>query len=192
MEIHILNIRDFTQDKHHTADDRPFGGGPGMVLKIEPIDLALQHCREQLVPAGSQPLVVLTSAKGIPFTQQQAVAWSKLQSIIVICGHYEGVDERVAQHLVDLEVRVGDFVLTGGEPAAAVMADAICRLLPGVVGNEDSTKRESHEQAGQMGFPQYTRPDSYKEWSVPAELLSGHHAQIKTWREAQRQPKKSA
>ena len=186
LSISVVNIRDFAQDKHHVTDDRPYGGGPGMVMKIEPIDLALQYCRTKLVPEGVTPFIVLTSAKGAAFTQQTAVEWSAKASIIMICGHYEGVDERVAQQLVDAEVRVGDFVLTGGEPAVAVMADAVCRLLPGVLGNELSTKGESHESPGQLGFPQYTRPEVYREWPVPSQLLSGNHADIQAWREAQR------
>ena len=186
LSISVVNIRDFAQDKHHVTDDRPYGGGPGMVMKIEPIDLALQYCRTKLVPEGVTPFIVLTSAKGVAFTQKTAVEWSAKASIIMICGHYEGVDERVAQQLVDAEVRVGDFVLTGGEPAVAVMADAVCRLLPGVLGNELSTKGESHESPGQLGFPQYTRPEVYREWPVPSPLLSGNHADIQAWREAQR------
>lgn len=186
LTVELVNIRDFATDKHRVTDDRPYGGGPGMVLKVEPIDRALQHCREQLVAQGVKPLVVLTSAKGVPFTQQLAANWTKHQCLILICGHYEGVDERVAEHLVDAEVRIGDFVLTGGEPAAAVLADAVCRLLPGVLGNDGSTQGESHGQDGQLGFPQYTRPEVYRDWSVPMELLSGHHAQISAWREKQR------
>jgi tRNA (guanine37-N1)-methyltransferase len=157
-----------------------------MVMKIEPIDLALTYCREKLISPGVSPLVILTSAKGSAFNQAKAVSWSHQECIIIICGHYEGVDERVAQHLIDVEVRIGDYVLTGGEPAAAVIADAVCRLVPGVVGNENSTRGESHGTVGELGFPQYTRPEIYQDWSVPSELLSGHHAQIATWREQNR------
>lgn len=189
VSIFPMNIRDFATDKHHVTDDRPYGGGPGMVLKIEPIAKAIQYCKTELVPKDISPLVVLTSAKGKAFTQSMAAEWSKQEYLILICGHYEGVDERVAQHLVDLEVRIGDFVLTGGEPAAAVMVDAVCRLLPGVLGNVASTEGESHSTAGQLGYPQYTRPAKYQGWSVPAELLSGNHAQITTWRETQRSTK---
>lgn len=184
--VELVNIRDFAIHPQRVTDDRPYGGGPGMVLKVEPIDRALQHCHEQLVAKGVQPFVVLTSAKGAPFTQKLATDWTKHQCLILICGHYEGVDERVVQHLVDAEVRIGDFVLTGGESAAAVLADAVCRLLPGALGNDGSTQGESHGRAGQLGFPQYTRPEVYRDWSVPTALLSGHHAQITAWRERQR------
>ena len=186
INVEIINIRDFATDVHHVTDDRPFGGGPGMVMKIEPIDRALQYCREKLISPGVSPLVVLTSAKGSPFNQATAVSWSRQESIIIICGHYEGIDERVTQHLIDVETRIGDYVLTGGEPAAAVIADAVCRLLPGVVGNEDSTKGESHGTEGELGFPQYTRPEVYQDWTVPSELLTGNHAQIAAWREQNR------
>lgn len=186
VRVDVLNIRDFTTDKHHVTDDRPYGGGPGMVMKVEPIDRALKHCREQLVPAGVEPFVVLTSAKGGSFTQQTALDWSAKESIIIICGHYEGVDERVAAHLVDAEISIGPFVLTGGEPAAAVMTDAVIRLLPGALGNSESNQNESHSVEGSLAHPQYTRPQTYNDWSVPEELLSGHHAQIADWREEQR------
>lgn len=189
LTVDSVNIRDFAHDKHHVTDDRPYGGGPGMVLKVEPIDLALQHCREHLIPKGVKPYVVLTSAKGKPFTQQTATAWSAHHCLIIICGHYEGVDERVAQHLVDAEVSVGPFVLTGGEPAAGVIVDAVARLLPGVLGNEASTQGESHGTEGVLGFPQYTRPQEYRGWQVPESLLTGHHAQISSWREQKRPTK---
>lgn len=181
----IVNIRDNATDKHHITDDRPFGGGPGMVMMVEPIDKALQAWRAQL-PADATTKVILTSAQGKPFTQGVAQTYSTIDELAIICGHYEGVDERVAQYLVDEEVRIGDFVLTGGEPAALVMIDAVTRLIPGVLGNEASNQNESHAQDGQLGFPQYTRPAEYNGWKVPDVLLGGNHALIEQWREEQR------
>lgn len=180
VEYQIINIRDFAAGKHQLTDDRPFGGGPGMVMKIEPIDLALQSLGVAKGQVGG--LIVLTSAKGALFTQQTAAEWSHLETLTIICGHYEGVDERVAEHLVDVEVRIGDFVLTGGEPAALVMADAVTRLLPGVLGNEASPQDESHSVPGVLGHPQYTRPEEYKGWQVPKVLLGGNHHTITKWR----------
>lgn len=181
VEYNIVNLRDFTQDKHHITDEPPYGGGAGMVMKIEPIDLALKSLKAK--KGQTNKSIILTSAKGELFTQPVAQSLSRLQEVTIICGHYQGVDERVAEYLVDYEMRIGDYVLTGGEPAALVMIDAMTRLLPGVLGNPDSLKDESHAQPLQMCYPQYTRPDSYKGWSVPKVLLSGDHEKIKTWRE---------
>jgi len=181
----IIDIRAFSLSKHKVTDDRPFGGGPGMVLMIEPIDRALAAWRESL-PAGATTRVVVTSAKGRAFTQQVATEYTAVDALAIICGHYEGIDERVINHLADEEVRIGDFVLTGGEPAALVMADAVTRLLPGVLGNEASNKDESHTEPGVMGYPQYTRPAEYKGWKVPEVLLGGNHAEIEAWRAAQK------
>lgn len=178
VEISTVNIRDFTTDKHKTADDHPYGGGPGMVMKIEPIDKALESLPQ---PEGKRK-VILTSAKGQLFTQQKAQEYAELEELVIICGHYEGVDERVAKHLVDEEVRIGDYVLTGGEPAAIVIVDAVTRLLPNVLGNELSAVTESHSEPGYLEHPQYTRPEVYKDWKVPEILLSGHHAEIEKWR----------
>lgn len=180
VEIETINIRDFTTDKHHTADDRPFGGGPGMVMKVEPIDIALKE--HKFKKGTNKEKIVLTSAKGMVFTQQVAKKWAKLDRLAIICGHYEGVDERVAKYLVDEEIRVGDYVLTGGEPAAAIMVDAVARLLPAVLGNKASNQDESHSQPGKMGHPQYTRPRSYGGWKVPEELLMGDHKEIEKFR----------
>jgi tRNA (guanine37-N1)-methyltransferase len=179
--INVVNIRDFATDKHKVTDDRPYGGGPGMVMKIEPIDLALQSLHQ-----SAKSKTLLTSAKGKIFNQQKAIKLSKLDELTLICGHYEGVDERVAEHLIDEEIRVGDYVLTGGEPAVAIIVDAVARLLPGVLGNEESNKGESHDEPGKSGYPQYTRPETYKNWTVPSILLEGDHAKIETWREEQR------
>lgn len=179
IEINIVNIREFATDKHKVTDDHPYGGGPGMVMKVEPIDLALESVKKN---AKGNSRIILTSAKGQLFTQQKAVEYSQLDELIIICGHYEGVDERVAEHLVDEEVRIGDYVMTGGEPAGIVMVDAVARLLPGVLGNEQSAIEESHSTPGYLEHPQYTRPEEYKGWKVPEILLSGHHAKIDEWK----------
>jgi tRNA (guanine37-N1)-methyltransferase len=183
VEFSIVDIRSYATDKHQTTDDRPYGGGPGMVMKVEPIAAALAAHSPAV---STKHKTLLTSAKGRLFTQRVAQEYSQLDSITIICGHYEGVDERVAEHLIDEEVRIGDYVLTGGEPAAAVMLDAVVRLLPGVLGNELSNQNESHSQPGVMGFPQYTRPEEFNGWKVPEVLLQGHAAKIEQWREEQR------
>lgn len=184
VEIIVINLRDFATDKHQVTDDRPFGGGPGMVMKIEPIHLALKSL--QLAKGQTRQAIILTSAKGQSFDQQKAKQLAKLDTLTIICGHYEGVDERVAENLIDEELRIGDFVLTGGEPAANVMMDAVLRLIPGVLGNDDSNKDESHDLPGRLAYPQYTRPENYHHWSVPPVLLTGDHQQIAKWREEQR------
>jgi tRNA (guanine37-N1)-methyltransferase len=182
--FNLVQLRDFTHDAHATTDDRPFGGGPGMVMMVAPIAEALENLGLKKGQPGK--LIVLTSAKGQLFTQETAKTWSTLTELTIICGHYEGVDERVAQHLIDAEVRIGDYVLTGGEPAAVVMADAVARLLPGVLGNELSNQDESHTVPGQLGFPQYTRPENYQGWEVPKVLVSGNHKLIEAWRNEQK------
>lgn len=184
VKFNIINLRQFTTDKRQTTDDRPFGGGPGMVMQIEPIDRALSSLGLEKGQADSR--IVLTSAKGHHFTQGVAQSYSQLQNLAIICGHYEGVDERVAEHLVDEEVRIGDYVLTGGEPAAVVMADAVTRLIPGVLGNQESNQDESHTQPGVMGYPVYTRPEVYRGWQVPSVLIGGDHQAISEWRSHQR------
>ncbi len=188
VEYHLVDIRSFTTDKHHTTDDRPFGGGPGMVMKVEPIDAALRHLElgPYTPPARrATTRTVLTSAKGEVYTQATARTYARLSQLAIICGHYEGVDERVAEHLVDAELRIGDYVLTGGEAAALVVVDSVVRLLPSVLGNEASTVEESHSTPGKLGFPQYTRPEEYRGWRVPRVLLGGDHAAVKNWRNAQ-------
>lgn len=189
VEFQIINIRDFAQDKHQITDDRPFGGGAGMVMKVEPIDLALQSLgikkyssKDTSQSASSQRKVILTSAKGSLFTQTTAREYSDYDELVLICGHYEGVDERVAENLIDEEVRIGDYVLTGGESAAAVILDAVTRLVPGVLGNEESIVAESHDVPGELGYPVYTRPAVYNTWEVPEVLLSGDHQKIAQWR----------
>jgi tRNA (guanine37-N1)-methyltransferase len=195
VEWQVVDIRAFATDKHQTTDDRPFGGGAGMVMKVEPIaaalssvvgvtveELAERVAKRRAGGSVGDERIFLTSAKGAAFTQATAQEWAGLQHLILICGHYEGVDERVAEHLCDGEVRIGDFVLTGGEPAAAVIADAVVRLLLGVLGNEESTQGESHSSPGFMSHPQYTRPEKFGEWEVPSVLLSGHQKRIEEWR----------
>lgn len=184
--VQIVDPRDFTDDPHHTTDDRPFGGGAGMVMKVGPIDRALQSL--PALEPGAQSRTVLTSAKGALFTQPKAEQWSKLQRLIIVCGHYQGVDERVAEYLVDEEVRIGDYVLTGGEPAAAVLVDAVTRLLPDALGNAQSLGDETHDETGLGAAPLYTRPEEYKGWKVPAVLLGGNHKEIDQWRKEQRSP----
>lgn len=178
IDIQVIDLRDFTHDERKTVDDRPFGGGPGMVLKVEPIAEALAHLHNQALKGK----VYLTSASGQVFTQQLAQRWASESTLTLICGHYQGVDQRVADHLIDGEVRIGDYVLTGGEPAVAVMIDAVTRLLPGVLGNESSATGEAHEVPGQGSYPDYTRPEVFNDWSVPETLLSGNHAEITKWR----------
>ncbi|PWU24058.1 tRNA (guanosine(37)-N1)-methyltransferase TrmD [Candidatus Cerribacteria bacterium 'Amazon FNV 2010 28 9'] len=188
IEINIINIRDFTSDKHHTTDQPPYGGGPGMIMMIEPIHRALDslsplskgRTQEELAVKNSK--TVLLSAKGKLFTQSLAKEYSQLEEITLICGHYEGVDERVAEHLIDEEVRIGDYVLTGGELPSMVMADSIIRLLPGVLGDDESSADESHKTPGYLEYPQYTRPAEYNGWKVPEVLLNGNHKEIDEWR----------
>ena len=180
VQIDVINLRDFTSDAHRTTDDRPYGGGPGMVMMIEPIDKALDSIKAK--KGTSQESIILTSAKGVSFTQHHARSFSSLDRVVIICGHYEGVDERVAKHLVDLEVRLGDAVVTGGEIPAMMMIDAVGRLVQGVVGKEESLSMESHNVEGVGEYPQFTRPSVYKGWTVPDVLLQGNHADIQAWR----------
>jgi tRNA (guanine37-N1)-methyltransferase len=185
VEIRVHDLRQWTSDRHRTVDDRPFGGGEGMLLKAEPIFLAV----EALLPErGEGQRVVLLSAQGRLFTQAVARRLAQYREVLLICGRYEGVDERVAEHLADEELCIGDYVLSGGEPAAAVVIDAVARLLPGVLGNEASAERESFSGEEEGGLlldcPQYTRPAQFRGWKVPEVLLSGHHQAIRQWRRA--------
>jgi tRNA (guanine37-N1)-methyltransferase len=186
VSIGIHNIRDFSQDKHHTVDDYPYGGGAGMVLKPEPIFEAVESVKSSISlngEGGILPIIMLTP-QGRLFSQEVADELSRYSHLVLICGHYEGVDERVREHLVTDEISIGDYVLSGGELAAMVVVDAVVRLLPGVLGSEDSPQDDSHV-AGLLEYPQYTRPPEYKGWSVPEVLLSGNHAQIAKWRREQ-------
>ena len=184
--INLHNIRDYTHDKHNTADDYPYGGGAGMVLKPEPIFEATESIKSdiRLKEAISEPPIILLTPQGRPFSQQIAQELSGFSHLILICGHYEGVDERVREHLATDEISIGDYVLTGGELPAMVIIDAVVRLLPGVLGSEASPLDDSHA-SGLLEYPQYTRPAVYGGWSVPEVLLSGDHARIAKWRREQ-------
>ena len=175
LELHIHNLRDYTHDRHKTVDDKPFGGGPGMVLKPEPIFEAVEKL------AGHETRVVLTTPAGRTFTQAIACEMAQFDHLLFICGSYEGVDERVIEALVDDELSVGDYVLTNGGLPAMVMIDVIIRLLPGALGDEQSVRDESFSR-GLLEYPQYTRPAEYRGMKVPEVLLSGHHAEIENWR----------
>ncbi len=186
VEIIVRNIRDYTHDKHHTADDYAYGGGAGMVLKPEPIFEAVESIRSgiPLEKGGTELSVILLTPQGRLFCQQITQELSRYSHLILICGRYEGVDERVREHLVTDEISIGDYVLGGGELAAMVVVDAVVRLLPGVLGSGASAMDDSHA-AGLLEYPQYTRPDVYQSWAVPEVLLSGNHAQITKWRREQ-------
>lgn len=179
--IHVHNLRDYSTDKHRTVDDYPYGGGAGMVLKPEPLFAAVEAVREMASPAG---LVVLMTPQGEPFGQDLARELAAAERLILICGRYEGVDERVREHLVDRQVSIGDYVVTGGELPAMVVVDAVARLVPGVLGASDSAADESFTEP-LLEYPQYTRPADFRGWTVPDELLSGHHERVRLWRRMQ-------
>jgi tRNA (guanine37-N1)-methyltransferase len=179
IQIHIHDLRNWTHDRHRTVDDRPFGGGEGMLLKPAPIFEAVESVWPERT-AGQR--LVLLSAQGRRFDQEAARRLSQYQELFLICGRYEGVDERVVEHLADEELSIGDFVLSGGELAAALVVDCVARLLPGVLGNEDSALQESFTEAGLLDCPQYTRPAEFRGWRVPDVLLSGNHEEIRRWR----------
>ena len=180
VEINVLNIRDFATDKHQLTDDRPYGGGPGMVMMVEPIYRALASL--DLIERDSSHQVILCSAKGDLYQQQTAATYSRLKSLTIICGHYQGVDQRVRSY-IDREVRIGNYVLTGGEPAALVVCDSVIRLLPEVLGNTQSLENESHSAAVFKSHPLYTKPRIFLEQPVPPVLLSGNHQLIAKWKE---------
>lgn len=181
MKIAAHNIRDWATDKHHTTDDTPYGGGPGMVMKVEPIHLAVQAVKGETENAR----VILTAANGKPFTQTDAKRLAGYEKVIFICGRYEGVDQRVEEHLVDESFSIGPYVLTGGELPSLVMIDAIARNIPGVLGKQESLAQESHNEEGALEYPQYSKPESYNGWNVPEVLLSGNHGVIEKWRQDQ-------
>jgi tRNA (guanine37-N1)-methyltransferase len=178
-----IQIRDFATDRHRTVDDTPYGGGEGMILKADVLYAAWQKAVSGCTP-GAKPLTILLSPQGPKFDQDMAKELATHRDIILVCGHYEGVDERFIELCVDREVSIGDYVLTGGELPAMVMADAITRLVPGVVGNEQSVTRDSLE-GGLLKYPQYTRPSEFQGLGIPPILLSGDHQAIAKWREAQ-------
>ena len=184
IEHHLVTIvahdlRDYGLGKHRVVDDRPYGGGPGMVLKPEPLFELVER-----IKGGDRVPVILLSPQGRLFGQKVAWELATHEQLVLICGHYEGVDERVREHLVSDEVSIGDYVLTGGELAAMVVVDAVVRLLPGVLGSEESPRDDSHA-SGLLGYPQYTRPQVYRGWAVPQVLLSGNHSQVARWRREQ-------
>jgi tRNA (guanine37-N1)-methyltransferase len=205
LNIQAHDLRNWTHDKHRTVDDKPFGGGPGMVMKVAPfhealVDLNVVAKNGKKTASGKKTRVILTSAKGKTFTQQDAKRLAKYDRLVFLCGRYEGVDERVAEHLADEELSIGNYVLTGGELPALVMTDAVSRMIPGVLGAEESLAQESHDEEGVLEYPQYTRPESYspstgggagkggrngkkKTWDVPPILLSGNHKKIEEWRQ---------
>ncbi|MDR1003039.1 MAG: tRNA (guanosine(37)-N1)-methyltransferase TrmD [Oscillospiraceae bacterium] len=178
VEVHCHNIRDYTDSRHRRVDDYPYGGGPGMLMSAEPIAAAFEAvCGE----AGERPLFIYMSPQGEVFSQEKAVSLSKEQNICLLCGHYEGVDERVIEEMVDMEISCGDYVLTGGELPALIVTDAVCRMIPGVLSAADCYEQESH-MSGLLEYPQYTRPAVWRGRAVPDVLLSGHEANILRWR----------
>ena len=180
VDLRIHNLRDWTKDKHHIVDDAPFGGGQGMVMKPEPIFAAVEDLKQSAIK-NQQSKIILMSPPGRRLNQKMATDLSKESHLIVICGHYEGVDHRVIEHLVDLEISIGDYVLTNGAIAAVVLVDAVVRLLPGALGHEHSAIDDSFS-AGSLEGPQYTRPAEFRGWKIPEVLLSGNHAEIAKWR----------
>ncbi|HEY5740915.1 MAG TPA: tRNA (guanosine(37)-N1)-methyltransferase TrmD [Terrimicrobiaceae bacterium] len=173
--LEAVDLRAWATDKHRTTDDAPYGGGPGMVMKVEPIARALDALR------GERTRVLLMSPQGQKFNQKMAEAYSQEDHLILVCGHYEGVDQRVADYLVDEEVSIGDYVLTNGALAALVLTDAVVRLIPGALGDAGSAVEDSFS-TGLLDYPHYTRPETFRGWTVPEVLLSGNHAAIETWR----------
>jgi tRNA (guanine37-N1)-methyltransferase len=181
LDVRVHDLRDSTTDRHRVVDDVPFGGGPGMVLKPDPLFRAVETIREE---RGDPAAVILTSPDGPRFSHEHAERLSRLPHVVILCGRYEGVDERVRQSLATEELSIGDYVLTGGELPALVIADAVARLVPGVVGDEASVSRDSFAR-GLLDYPQYTRPAEFRGLAVPPVLLSGHHQEIETWRRRQ-------
>ncbi|OGO07099.1 MAG: tRNA (guanosine(37)-N1)-methyltransferase TrmD, partial [Chloroflexi bacterium RBG_13_57_8] len=184
VKINVHNIRDYSHDKHHTVDDYPYGGGAGMVMQPGPVFEAVEAIKDSLPEAQRDFRVILLTPQGRPLSQSLAQELSCEKHLLFICGHYEGVDERVREHLATDEISIGDYVLTGGELPALVVIDAALRLVPGVLGSEASILDESHA-GGLLEYPQYTRPPVYRGWNVPEVLLSGNHAEITRWRREQ-------
>jgi tRNA (guanine37-N1)-methyltransferase len=182
LDVRVHDLRDFTTDRHRVVDDMPFGGGPGMVLKPEPLFAAVDRIRET---RGTPSAVILTSPDGARLTHDVAKRLSALDHVVILCGRYEGVDERVREHLATAALSIGDYVVSGGELPALVIVDAVARLVPGVVGDESSVAGDTFARDGLLDFPQYTRPAEFRGMSVPPVLLSGHHAEIEKWRREQ-------
>lgn len=181
LDVVVHDLRDYTTDRHRSVDDQPYGGGPGMVMKPEPLAKAVARIRER---RGQPDAVILMSPQGRPFTQREAVRLSRLSHVVFLCGRYEGIDERVADTVASEELSLGDFVVSGGELPALVIIDAVSRLLPGVVGDEQSVEQDSFAH-GLLDYPHYTRPAEFDGHGVPPVLLSGHHAEVERWRKKQ-------
>ncbi|WP_047395250.1 tRNA (guanosine(37)-N1)-methyltransferase TrmD [Chitinibacter sp. ZOR0017] len=179
--LHTCNPRDFTTDNYHRVDDRPFGGGPGMVMQPAPLDKALGYCKQRQIQSGLQPYTVYMSPQGAPLTHAKVAQLAEKSALVLLCGRYEGVDERVLQAHVDEEISVGDYVLSGGELPAMILIDAVARLLPGVLNTAASAVEDSFVD-GLLDCPHYTRPEVYRDMVVPEVLLSGNHAAIRRWR----------
>jgi tRNA (guanine37-N1)-methyltransferase len=182
LDVRVHDLRDFTTDRHRVVDDVPFGGGPGMVLKPEPLFGAVAAITAQ---RGSPSAVILTSPDGAKLTHDVAARLSALDHVVILCGRYEGVDERVREHLATEAISIGDYVVSGGELPALVIVDAVARLVPGVVGDEASVAGDTFANGGLLDYPQYTRPAEFRGLHVPPVLLSGHHAEIEKWRRDQ-------
>ena len=182
IDVRVHDLRDHTTDRHRVVDDVPFGGGPGMVLKPEPLFRAVEHIR---AGRGEPAAIVLTSPDGEPLTHAVAERLSALDHVVILCGRYEGVDERVREHLATDTISIGDYVLSGGELPALVIVDAVARLVQGVVGDDASVRGDTFARDGLLDFPQYTRPADFRGLKVPPVLLSGHHAEIEKWRRQQ-------
>jgi tRNA (guanine37-N1)-methyltransferase len=191
-KIKIYNLRDFTDDKRRTVDDTVYGGGAGMLLKVEPILWCVENIKKKIKNKKRKARIILFSAKGKQYEQFHVKRLKKYSDIILICGRYEGVDERVAKYVADEEISIGEYVLTGGEIPAMVLVDSISRLLPGVLGNTGSSEFESFEKKGYLEHPHYTKPAEFQTWKVPKVLLSGNHKEIENWREKNSKISKSA
>jgi len=181
LDINCINIRDYTTEKHGKVDDAPYGGGNGMVMQAEPIYLAYKSVADKY---DTKPYVIYMSPQGKVLNQQIAKEFLQFEHLIILCGHYEGVDERIIEEIVDREISIGDYVLTGGEIPAVVLCDCVCRMVPGVLSNDECFSEESHFN-GLLEYPQYTRPPVFMGREVPEILLSGHHANIEKWRKEQ-------
>jgi len=182
IKINVHNLRKWTKDRHHTVDDKPFGGGLGMVMKVEPIFRAVAALKKSKIQNPKSKIILFTP-RGKRFNQQMATKWSKLNQLILICGRYEGVDERVAKHIADEEISIGDYVLMGGELPAMIVVETVSRLVPGIVGKTQFLKERVTKCRGFVEYPQYTRPEDFKSWKVPKVLLSGNHKKIEEWHE---------